>query len=205
MVWCTVVHMGGWTNGRTSVVGCCAVMLLGPRLSDVLSLSLLSLLFATISPFSVCPSLSLAVSLCPVLPSYCVPLLTIRYGHFSRSRLYFPPSTLHSPFSLPSVSFSLPLSSSSRRTCLLEGPELAGGHYGGYSVGFSVGLSKAHERVCPPRVKELPREQVHLLPYLSSPLLFPLLLLFLSLSPFPFPRYTAYHWQAALCPLRFVP
>lgn len=75
-------------------------------------------------------------------------------------------SALHPSFS---VSFSLPLSSSSRRTCLLEGPELAGGHYGGYSVGFSVGLSKAHERVCPPRVKELPREQVHLLPYLSSP------------------------------------
>lgn len=48
------------------------------------------------------------------------------------------------------------------RTCLLEGPELAGGHYGGYSVGFSR-LSKAYERVCPPRVKELPREQVHLL------------------------------------------
>lgn len=96
------------------------------------------------------------------------------------------------------------LFSSSRRTCLLEGPELAGGHYGGYSAGFSR-LSKAHERVCPPRVKELPREQVHLLLCLSSPLLLPLLLLFLSLSPFPFPHCAAYHCQPALCPLRFVP
>lgn len=150
--------------------------------------------------------ISRRLSLCPVLPSSCVPLLTIRYVTFLALAYTFRPP----PFILPSVSFSLPLSSSSRRTCLLEGPELAGGHYGGYSVGFSVGLSKAHERVCPPRVKELPREQVHLLPYLSSPLLFPLLLLlFLSLSfsssPFPFPRCTAYHWQAALCPLRFVP
>lgn len=122
-----------------------AVMLLGPRSSVVLSLSLSSLLFVTASPFSSILPLSLVVSFRPVSLSFVL-------------------------FSL-SLSFFLPLFvslfSSSRRTCLLEGLELAGGHYGGYSVGFSR-LSKAHERVCPPRVKELPREQVHLLLRLSS-------------------------------------
>lgn len=123
-----------------------------------------------------------------VLSRYAIlrPLLTIR------GTLLFSLSLVLSAF-LP-LSVSLSLFSSSRRTCLLEGPELAGGHYGGYSVGFSR-LSKAHERVCPPRVKELPREQVHLLPYLSPLLLFPLFLFFLSLfllSPFlTAPRTTA--------------
>lgn len=141
----------------------------------------------------ICLSLSFVVSFRPILLSFVLSLL-LDTSLFSLSLILsiFPPVY---PFSV-----SLSLFSLSRRTCLLEGPELADGHYGGYSVGFSR-LSKAHERVCPPRVKELPREQVHLLLCLSPPLLF---LLFLSLSPFPFPRCVAYR-QPALCPLWFVP
>lgn len=164
-------------------------MLLGPRSSVVLSPSSFSLVPYNLSILG-CPSLSLVVSFRSVLLSS---VLSLLLGT--------------SPFSLSlgSSVLRLLLLSSSRRTCLLEGPELAGGHYGGYSVGFSR-LLKAHKRVCPPRVKELPREQVHLLLYLSPPLLFPLLLLlFLSLSPFPYPRCAAYRCQPALCPLRFVP
>jgi len=175
--------MSGWTNERTSVVGCCAVML-GPRSSVVLSLFLSSLLFVTVSPFS---SILLYLSSSLFRPvAVFHPLLT--------SRSLFSFSLVFSAF----FQLSVFLFSSSRRTCLLKGLELAGGHYGGYSVGFSR-LSKAHERVCPPRVKELPREQVHLLLRLSLLLLF--LLLPLSLFPFPFLRCAA-HCQPALCPLR---
>jgi len=65
-----------WADGRTSVVGCCAVML-GPRSSVVLSLFLSSLLFVTVSPFS---SILLYLSSSLFRPvAVFHPLLTSRY------------------------------------------------------------------------------------------------------------------------------
>lgn len=150
---CTVVHMDERANISSGM------MLLGPRSSVVLSLSLPSLLFdlsILLYPFFI--SHRLISSRFAIL----YPLLTIILD-----TSFFSLSLILSAFFLLFVS----LFSSSRRTCLLEGLELAGGHYGGYSVGFSR-LAKAHERVCPPRVKELPREQVHLLPVSLYPFSF---------------------------------
>lgn len=143
-VWCTVVHMGGWTNGRTSVVGCCLVHAhpsFSPRL--FLLSCLLQPLHSHLSFFH----LSLIISFRPVLLSFVLFLLdtSLKYITFlALARIFRLPPVLH-----------LFLFSSSRGICLLEGPELAGGHYGGYSVGFSR-LSKAHERVCPPEGQGTP-------------------------------------------------
>lgn len=83
-----------WADRRTSVVGCCTVMLFGPRSSVVLSLSLPSPLFATVSPF---PSILLSFSRCLIPSRFAVlrPLLTTRYS--SCSRLYYSPSSCSSP------------------------------------------------------------------------------------------------------------
>lgn len=82
------------------------MMLLGPRSSVVLSLSLPSL-FRSLQSALVYPSSSaLVVSFCLVMPSFVLSLLLeIRY--FSRSRLYLPPSSRCPSLSLFLVSEDL--------------------------------------------------------------------------------------------------
>lgn len=111
--------MGGWT----SVVGCRAVMLLGPRLPS--------------------SSRPLSFSHSPL----CFRPLSFVF--------FLPPSHRSSRSCFVSFSFSLFLCFPSPRLGGLEGLELAGRHYGGYSVGFSH-LSKAHKRVCPPEGQGTP-------------------------------------------------
>lgn len=98
----------------------------------------------------------------------------------------------------------LSFSSSSRRTCSLEGSELADGHYGGYSAGFSR-LSKAHKRVCPPEGQGTPSGTGS--PpspplFTSLPPLARSLILRLSFSPTPLTSSHLAAAQPALCPLR---
>lgn len=149
-VWCTVVHMGGWT----SVVGCRAVMLLGPRLpsfSLFLSFTAISLLssFSPSSRFIRCPSSS----------SY----------HLATSFLSLSLLCIFLFLSLSPFPFS-----SSRRT---RGPRVSRQALWWLLRWLLASLESSQESVPPPRVKELPREQVHLLLCLSPPLL---------LSPSPF-------------------
>lgn len=96
-------------------------------------------------------------------------------------------------FSL-SLSPSLFLFSSSWRT---RGPRVSRRALWWLLRWLLASLESSQESVSPPpRVKELPREQVHLLLCLSSPLL-------LSLSSFLSLSRATLH-QPALCPLRFV-
>lgn len=167
-----MVHTGGWTDiGSGMLRGDAAWSTIFVSLSFSLPLIRCSLPRFRLSSFICRP-------LIPFRAAVLRPLLTTsrrRSPVFARER--------SCSFSL-SVTIPLSLSlffSSSRRTRSLEGSELADGHYGGYSAGFSR-LSKAHKRVCPPRVKELPREQVHLLLCLSSPLFFHLAVLSFPVS-----------------------